>query len=157
MKKRPDLNQSVEISNLVGINLSTTLILMKRLLIAKFKARKVDISFEDWMNLLPLIQQKDLNQNDLAKALGKDKANISRLVEQWQKQGLLRKHRSPTDSRAFLLSPTEKALRLHKSAEKIVIEADTIFADNLTEKEVTLLLGLLPKIQYSTQKRLDSL
>jgi DNA-binding MarR family transcriptional regulator len=68
-------------SELLGICLADTLVAMKRYLLMSFEKTQAAISFEEWMNLRPLLKQAQ-TQRDLAYHLGKDKTTVSRLLDE---------------------------------------------------------------------------
>jgi len=132
---------------LIGIQMSKTLLCMKRHIIAKFDKVDSEMSFEDWMNLLPVIDNETISQKDLAQILGKDKTTISRLINQWEKHQFIERIKNSQDQRVNLLKMTKHAKRIHQKLRSLFDAGDEDFTMNLSKSEVLQLVKLLEKIR----------
>lgn len=156
MKIKQEKNDR-HLQNLLGIKMSSTLLVMKRLMVKNFEQNKLGINFEEWINLLPLLNEEGLTQKEFSNLLGKDKTTISRLISSWEKKGLVKRKLNSDDKRAWRLIPTEKALRLHSLAEPTVIRIDQVFKRGLSASELNTFSKLLDKIQFEVNHELASL
>ena len=126
--------------------MSKTMLSMKRYIISEFESVDSAMSFEDWMNLLPLLEENNLSQKDLARILGKDKTTISRLISQWLKNGYVSILKSEHDSRVNLILMTPKAIKLHKDLQSIVQKADLLFTKSFGKSDIASITSYLKKI-----------
>lgn len=133
-------------SELLGISLADTLVAMKRYLLMSFEQNHSAITFEEWMNLRPLLDQA-LTQRDLAFYLGKDKTTVSRLLDDWEKRKLVRRVPHKTDGRTKLIEMTSTARRIHQHLAGLVSKADLKFCSLLNKKERDLLIQGTAKIR----------
>ncbi|WP_347358001.1 MarR family transcriptional regulator [Bdellovibrio sp.] len=135
-------------SELLGICLADTLVAMKRYLLMSFEKTQAAISFEEWMNLRPLLKQAQ-TQRDLAYHLGKDKTTVSRLLDEWEKRKLVRRIPHTTDGRTKLIELTPAARRMHQELAALVSEADLKFCSLLSGKDRKLMIIGAEKIRQA--------
>jgi DNA-binding MarR family transcriptional regulator len=98
-------------------------LLMNDLVLAESRRREVTeatgMSFSRTRALRRLARQP-LSMGELARALGMDPPNVTVLVDDLEKQGLVRRKPHPTDRRAKLVEPTRKGTSLARRAEEIL-------------------------------------
>lgn len=152
VKRKP---QDVSYRELVGIHLSDTLLNMKSVIALEFEKREMPLSFEDWLILLPLIENDGITQKEFGLILGKDKTTVSRLVSSLEAKGLIRRVPSENDKRAVLVFLSERALKFHRVAFPLVRELDREFAQGLSAKEIQMLFSMLTKIRDRISLRQD--
>lgn len=87
-------------------------------------ARTLGYSFADLdlLGTLAIEQREGLRATDLASALYVSNAVISTRIARLARDGLIEKHRSPIDNRAFDLRLTEKGRALVETAIKAIAE-----------------------------------
>ncbi|KYG65686.1 hypothetical protein AZI86_01015 [Bdellovibrio bacteriovorus] len=141
------------LDSLIGIQMSRTMLSMKRYLIAEFEASQSPLSFEDWMNLLPLVENGSMSHRDLAHVLGKDKTTISRLVSQWIEKGYVKTEHDTEDQRIKHLTLSKEGKKLHNSLNSVVQKADRGFLKGLEQSEFDLFKKVLTKIQGSLETK----
>ncbi|MCG6148373.1 MarR family transcriptional regulator [Leptospira levettii] len=140
-----------EIFSYLGIHLSETLLLMRKFLANEFETNQVGMRFEEWVQLIPLMEKESLNQKTLSDRLAKDKTTISRLVDGWVKKGWVKRIQSNEDKRSFSLKLTTKGKSIWEKGIPVVREADLVFKKNLSEENEKELFVTLFKIQTSIQ------
>ncbi|MGJ4732954.1 MarR family winged helix-turn-helix transcriptional regulator [Leptospira levettii] len=140
-----------EIFSYLGIHLSETLLLMRKFLANEFETNQVGMRFEEWVQLIPLMEKESLNQKTLSDRLAKDKTTISRLVDGWVKKGWVKRIQSNEDKRSFSLKLTTKGKSIWEKGIPVVKEADLVFKKNLSEENEKELFVTLFKIQTSIQ------
>ncbi len=133
---------------LLGICLADTLVAMKQYLLNSFEKHKAEISFEEWMNLRPLVGRPQ-TQKDLAFSLGKDKTTVSRLLDDWERRKLVRRVPHEIDGRIKLVEVTPRARDLHQKLTKMVRDADSVFCSSLNRSERELLIACAKKVRQS--------
>lgn len=82
-------------------------------------------------------------QQELADALGIHRNNMVGLVDQLEASGWVRRHRSPSDRRAYNVRLTPAGVRVVRAAAQLVPPLDDIIAarlDRHERRELTLLL-----------------
>lgn len=140
-----------EIFSYLGIHLSETLLQMRKFLANEFETNRVGMRFEEWIQLIPLMEKESLNQKTLSDRLAKDKTTISRLVDSWVKKGWVKRIQSIEDKRSFSLKLTTKGKSIWEKGIPVVREADLVFKKNLSEENEKELFVTLFKIQTSIQ------
>ncbi|TGM43026.1 MarR family transcriptional regulator [Leptospira levettii] len=140
-----------EIFSYLGIHLSETLLQMRKFLANEFETNRVGMRFEEWVQLIPLMEKESLNQKTLSDRLAKDKTTISRLVDGWVKKGWVKRIQSNEDKRSFSLKLTTKGKSIWEKGIPVVKEADLVFKKNLSEENEKELFVTLFKIQTSIQ------
>ncbi|MCW7472941.1 MarR family winged helix-turn-helix transcriptional regulator [Leptospira levettii] len=140
-----------EIFSYLGIHLSETLLQMRKFLANEFETNRVGMRFEEWIQLIPLMEKESLNQKTLSDRLAKDKTTISRLVDSWVKKGWVKRIQSSEDKRSFSLKLTTKGKSIWEKGIPVVREADLVFKKNLSEENEKELFVTLFKIQTSIQ------
>ncbi|MCW7462087.1 MarR family winged helix-turn-helix transcriptional regulator [Leptospira limi] len=140
-----------EIFSYLGIHLSETLLKMRKFLSNEFETNRVGMRFEEWIQLIPLMEKESLNQKILSDRLAKDKTTISRLVDGWVKKGWVKRIQSSEDKRSFSLKLTTKGKSIWEKGIPVVKEADLVFKKNLSQENEKELFVTLFKIQTSIQ------
>lgn len=98
-----------------------------------FKQNGLDITIEQWSVLCPLWKQDGMSQQELCHATFRDKPSITRLVDNLEKQKLVKRTPSKTDRRRNLIYLTENAKKL----EDLTMElADQTLMEGLSGVDV---------------------
>lgn len=139
------------ISTYLGIHMSDTLLLMRRFLANEFTTKRIGMQFDEWMQLLPLVESEILSQKDLSDRLVKDKTTVSRLVDGWVKKAWVKREVSLQDKRYYHLRFTKKGKDVWEKGLPIVASADAVFRKDLSDTDERDLYLLLFKIQSSVQ------
>ena len=106
-----------------------------------------DINFTQWRVLMCLREGTANTCADLSRELAHDKGSMTRLVDQLEGQGLLKRHHDRTDRRVVVLSLTPAGrAAVTRLIPKIVDYYNVLLAD-FTPQEVKLLTQLLTKLK----------
>ena len=102
----------------------------------KFNAAGLNLTIEQWSVLYHLWKQEGISQQELCNATFRDKPSITRLVDNLEKQNLVRRVASDTDRRINLIYLTKQAQKLQEEsmtlAEETLNEAlETVPADKV--------------------------
>lgn len=93
----------------------------------KFNAAELNLTIEQWSVLYHLWKKEGISQQDLCLATFRDKPSMTRLVDNLEKAGLVKRVASKTDRRKNLINLTDKAKELqdicHAFASETVDEA----------------------------------
>ena len=96
-----------------------------------------------------------ITQEQLAQKTCIDKSNITRQTAFLEERGLIRRECSPTDRRAMLLYPTEKALALLPRLEETDRNWSALITQDLTEEENEVLCRCLDKMRLRAVQWLE--
>jgi DNA-binding MarR family transcriptional regulator len=77
-----------------------------------FRNAGLDITIEQWSVLYHLWKEDGLSQQELCVRTFRDKPSITRLIDNLEKQSLVKRVASPTDRRINLVQLTDAALEL---------------------------------------------
>jgi DNA-binding MarR family transcriptional regulator len=117
------------------------------------RASEVDLSIVQAQALLVLTEQPGLNLGLLARALSKDQASTSIVIDRMMTLGLVRRETDPDDRRRALLYTTSQAQPLVDHMQRVRDDINRLVLDAIgTEKSEaleSLLLELLAVIEDS--------
>ena len=102
----------------------------------KFNQSGLNLTIEQWSVLYQLWKKEGISQQDLCKATFRDKPSITRLVDNLEKLGLVKRVSSDIDRRKNLIYPTETSLVLQETATQLAEETlnealETVPADQI--------------------------
>src|SRR5688572_28942996 len=107
------------------------------------RASEVDLSIVQAQALLVLTEQPGLNLGLLARALSKDQASTSIVIDRMMTLGLVRRETDPDDRRRALLYTTTQAQPLVDHMQRVRHEIDGIILTALGEEKREMLQTLL--------------
>ena len=107
---------------------------------------KYDMTTEQWTVLNRLAEQDGISQKTLAIRAEKDQTNITRLLDQLERKGLVERTVNPDDRRSFLITITEKGRDLNNKLVPIEHQVVSQIAEHLSEERLELLWGCLHQI-----------
>lgn len=151
LNKRIELvDTDFDFENFIGIQLSSTAMVLKLLVSKKIENNNFPISFDDWLNLLPIIRQDGISQKELAEILGKDKTTISRLVDSLILKGIVKRKISKIDRRSVELNLSASGIALHRTMLPVIESCNNDSLKKLNKKELELLMKILFKLRNKT-------
>jgi MarR family 2-MHQ and catechol resistance regulon transcriptional repressor len=109
-----------------------------------------------WVLIGHLMHSGPTTQRELATASGQHPAGVSRLIDELQEGGLVRRHRDEVDRRRARVEATRKGLSTWKAAKPIVAEALKEALSPLTAEEQRHLKKLLRKLVSSSEDCMPS-
>jgi DNA-binding MarR family transcriptional regulator len=135
----------------VGYLLKLSHMLMHDSVTAAFAAH--ELSFVQWLTLMKLREGDVATASDLCKAMHYDNGSVTRLLDQLEERGLLRRERSKTDRRVIMLKLTPGGEK--KIAELIPVVVDSLNATlgDFSKAEFAQLTKLLNKLIASLRER----
>lgn len=96
-----------------------------------------------------------ISQEELARLMHIDKGAVAKALKVLVRKGYVERRRNPEDKRAYCLFPTEKAKRIHISAEKNFAEFERKITRGLTSEEQKTLRRLLEKVTENLAEMLE--
>ncbi len=90
-----------------------------------------------------------MSQQELGELIKKDRTSIVAIVDELEAAELLKRHRNPTDRRAYALEPTEKGLEWLRRALPVVAAAEDEILAGLDPRERQVLLELLQRVLFN--------
>ncbi|WP_189004648.1 MarR family winged helix-turn-helix transcriptional regulator [Deinococcus roseus] len=97
--------------------------------------------------LLPHLDQQGNRLTVLTERMGLTKQSISQLVAELESQGYLERIPDPTDRRAVLVRFTASGWELCQLSSQVVQDTEKAFEQMLGQSDLTLLKGILEKLQ----------
>jgi DNA-binding MarR family transcriptional regulator len=88
----------------------------------KFNAAGLSLTIEQWSVLYHLWKQEGISQQELCNATFRDKPSITRLVDNLEKQNLVKRVASETDRRINLIYLTKQAQKLQEESMTLAEE-----------------------------------
>jgi DNA-binding MarR family transcriptional regulator len=129
---------------------------MKAALQRAFQSQGFDLTPEQWGVLNRLWANEGIHQSFLAEKTGKDRHNITRILNLLEKKGLTKRVPDPDDRRRFKIYLTEPGRELKRKLPPVVIELLEKCLKGLTQKDLQDLerihkhilrnLGTMPKV-----------
>ncbi|MFT5169166.1 MAG: MarR family transcriptional regulator for hemolysin [Saprospiraceae bacterium] len=110
------------------------------------KTNQIDITIDQWLLLKAIKDNPELSQKEIAGLVFKDYASITRMIELMvQKKYLIRSFHE-VDRRRFKIELTAKSEKLYGDLVPIILSNRGVALKGLSEKELSLLSGLLQRI-----------
>ncbi|SES30185.1 DNA-binding transcriptional regulator, MarR family [Vreelandella subterranea] len=97
--------------------------------------------------LIVVANNPGVSQTNVAKALGKDRSAMVKLVDNLESKGLITRRTAPLERRAYALYPTDKGQALLDEASDIARQYDQDFFAVLTDSERDELVHILKKLR----------
>ncbi len=91
-------------------------------------------------------EQEGISQKELSIRMAKDQTNITRLLDQLEKKGLVRRGTNKEDRRSFLAYLTEAGKEMNEKIILIESEIMEIVFKGLSDERVTLLKEVIEEI-----------
>jgi DNA-binding MarR family transcriptional regulator len=103
------------------------------------------ISFTQWVVLITLSQRPHASPTELSCHMGHDMGALTRVVDELQRDGLVRRERSEHDRRAVEIGITAEGRRVTNAGKRVVVDLLNQLVEPYTREEVDALIVLLQK------------
>jgi Transcriptional regulators len=110
------------------------------------KLRPYHITPEQWVLFASLSKKEGISVTDLSSVSFKDKAYTTRLIDNLEEQGLIRREENQNDKRSSLIFLTDKGKKRREELVSMVIEFHQWMIEPLSEEEIRELKYLLNKV-----------
>lgn len=121
-------------------------IAIARRLQKNFRQAGLDISVEQWSVLYHLWKEDGLSQQELCIRSFRDKPSITRLIDNMEKQGLVKRMPSPTDRRKNLVTLTDISRQLKDSTTELANTTMNEGLDGVTTAEIAIVKKVLQQV-----------
>ncbi len=108
--------------------------------------RNIDITIDQWLLLTTIRNNPNVTQQQIAQAVFKDLASITRMIEILVKKEILNRDFHPDDRRRFSLSVTDKGLQILTDLEPVIQANRNKALEGITADEIQAVQTLLNKI-----------
>lgn len=115
-----------------------------------------EVTSEQWSVLARLCEEDGISQKELASRVSKDQTNVTRILDQLQRKGLIVRKVNPEDRRSFLPSVTAEGKRVYEKIAPLEEQVIEMATEGLNAQELTMLKELLRRIADNAARRLSS-
>ncbi|HVV54175.1 MAG TPA: MarR family transcriptional regulator [Mucilaginibacter sp.] len=105
-----------------------------------------DLTIDQWLVLKSIIDNPAWTQNQIAEAVFKDFASVTRIIDLLVKKGYLTRETHSGDRRRFKLDPTSKAIENLKAMMPITKSNRELALKGISKQEVQLVQQYLTRI-----------
>jgi DNA-binding MarR family transcriptional regulator len=142
---------NLEASNSVGYLIKRCGVLMTQIAERRFEA--VSVSFTQWVTLMRLgAQPSHMSATQLSRELGHDMGALTRVVDELERRGLVRRERSRRDRRAVEIAITASGRRQAASAKRVMVGLLNELVEPYDRAEIVTLIGLLQRLLLHLQR-----
>lgn len=126
--------------------------LIKVLTLRSFKEHGFEITPEQFVILDTIFKNKELYQRQLGEILGKDRANIARLISILEKKGFLEKQIASNGRQINKIKITKKGENLRNKILPVISKVRQTYLDNIEYDELVKCFQILNKIKENISK-----
>ena len=111
-----------------------------------FKQSGMEITIEQWSVLYHLWKQEGMSQQELCNATFRDKPSITRLVDNLEKQKLVRRVASKEDRRINMIYLTDAAKKLQEQSMDLANQTLNEALEGVTNEEIEICKAVLQRV-----------
>ena len=111
-----------------------------------FRNAGLEITIEQWSVLYHLWKEDGLSQQELGTRTFRDKASITRLIDNLEKQGLVIRVASTTDRRINKVCLTEMAKPLHQTTYELANQTMNEALQNISKDEIDIVKNVFQRV-----------
>ena len=141
--------ESLEPDNSVGYLVKRCGVLMTQVAERRFEAQSV--SFTQWITLMTLLRHEHLSATQLSSECAHDMGALTRVVDDLERRGLVRRERSRRDRRAVEIAITPAGRRVAQSTKKVIVDLLNELVAPFSDAEITTLIALLQRMHSHLQ------
>ena len=97
-------------------------------------------------------KDNDIFQRDIEKTFGVRRSTVTSMLQIMEKNGLITRGSVPYDSRLKKITPTEKALELHRRISDEIDAIESELSAGLSEEEISAFISTIEKIKKNLNK-----
>jgi DNA-binding MarR family transcriptional regulator len=140
------MNDYYHIKDSLGFIIYRTALALKSALQRSFKGRGYQITTEQWGIIRHLWEEEGLSQREIGEKAGKDRPNITRMLDSLEKKRIIFRQPDPRDRRKYCIYLTKEGRQLHERLFPLVQNQRERVTQNLSPEEVDFLKNTLTKI-----------
>jgi len=137
------------LENSLGFIVYRAALHMKSALQRRFKQRGYDITTEQWSILLSLWEKDGRTQQEIADKTCKNKANITRFIDDLERSGYVMRKPDIADRRKYAVHLTARGQNLRKKLIPIVLEVWKTIGRGITPVDMATTKRTLNKIFHN--------
>lgn len=145
------IEQLLEIKDFIALINGRASDAINRYMNKRFKEEGLGITTEQWSVLTCLWEKDRQTQQYISEQTYKDKASVTRLLDNLEKNGLVKRESSDKDRRINLINLTEKGYRLEKVANEIVRKSIEMSTNNIDMEDLQFIINLFKKILHNLE------
>jgi DNA-binding MarR family transcriptional regulator len=142
--------ETLEPNDSVGYLLKRCGVVMTALAEQAFES--LEITFTQWQVLIYLTQYEHSSATALSSHIGHDMGALTRVVDELERRGFVRRERSSRDRRAVEIAITPAGRRQAREGKRLVVELLNRLVEPLSDAETTTLIGLLQRLLGHLQR-----
>jgi DNA-binding MarR family transcriptional regulator len=119
---------------------------------AEERFAQLPITFTQWMALATLLRAECVSASQLSSELGHDMGALTRVVDQLERRGLVRRDRSVRDRRSVEIAITPAGRKQAQAGKRLLVDLLNELVAPLAAKEVDALIGLLQRLLVHLQE-----
>jgi DNA-binding MarR family transcriptional regulator len=134
----------LELNEYIGFILNNATRKYSQLAVNFFK--QYDVTPEQAGIIRRLGEQEGITQKDLSIRMCKDQTNITRILGQLERKGLILRNQSEDDKRAFLIYLTDNGKKINKNIIPTEQEIMNIILKGISEERIALLKDVINEL-----------
>ena len=121
--------------------------------IAERHFESTSVSFTQWTALMRLcVQAGHMSATQLSKEIGYDMGALTRVVDELERRGLVRRERSRRDRRAVEIAITAAGRRQTEIAKRVVVKLLNELLETYSDAEIATLIDLMQRMLVRLQE-----
>lgn len=112
----------------------------------RFSQAGIDVTIDQWLVLNYISAHQECYQHEIAEAVFKDNASVTRIIEILVNSNLLVRKIHEKDRRRYQLTLTQDGVDLIKRTQQVVYENRKISLESISEKDLALAEQVMKKI-----------
>lgn len=136
--------ESLEANKSLGFLIKRCGIVMTQIAERRFESQP--ISFTQWLVLFWLVQRPYASPTELSAHLGHDMGALTRVADELERNGMVRRDRSQRDRRAVELAITPDGRRQALAGKRLMVELLNELVAPYSNTEVDMLISLLQRL-----------
>jgi DNA-binding MarR family transcriptional regulator len=141
--------ESLEANNSVGFLIKRCGIAMTQIAERRFESQQ--ISFTQWMLLMWLTKRPQASPTELSAHLGHDMGALTRVVDELERGGMVRRDRSQHDRRAVEIAITPEGRRVALAGKRLMVDLLNELLAPYSKAEADTLVSLLQRLLLRMQ------
>ncbi|GLU55495.1 MarR family winged helix-turn-helix transcriptional regulator [Dyadobacter frigoris] len=127
-------------------------IAMKQYVQRRIRKDKLDLTYEMVQVLGVLWRKGEMNQQEIADRVQKNKASLTSLLDNLAKRNLITRNEDPADRRNKIISLTDSGKEYEKQLEPLLEGFYQILAKNLPRQDMKKITGFLKNMEINLLK-----
>jgi DNA-binding MarR family transcriptional regulator len=141
--------ESLEADKSLGFLIKRCGVVMTQIAERRFESQP--ISFTQWMVLMWLLQRPCASPSELSAHLGHDMGALTRVADELERKGMVRRDRSQHDRRAVELAITPDGRREALAGKRLLVQLLNELVAPYSNTEVDILISLLQRLLLRLQ------